>query len=75
MKIRHFVTKYKTKWRIFILLNSCIFAANGHFLKQTSDLAFISQALLNQYMTLGLGIFLIFGAKFMTSFSRQNIEI
>ena len=26
-------------------------------------------------MTLGLGIFLIFGAKFMTSFSRQNIEI
>ena len=59
MKIRHFVTKYRTKWRIFILLNSCIFAANGHFSKQTSDLAFISHALLNQYMTLGIGIFLI----------------
>ena len=75
MKIRHFVLYLVTKWRIFILLNPCIFAANGHFSKQTSDLAFINHALLKQYMTLGLGIFLIFGAKFMTSFSRQNIEI
>ena len=50
-------------------------SANGHDVKQTSDLAPTEHALLKQYMILCMGIIFIFWAKIMTSFSRQNIEI